>query len=322
MATKPPNDTIKSLQSIVDTMQQYMPVPPPPPLPKRIPPPPRAAGVLLSELIKHPLYTDIRLQNIHEVRGLRLFAGKFDMYCPACKKESTWECIPSGDAQSMSKLDDKVYAANTHAGQARPDKWLGYFQLWAKCARGGHLLNLNMLAGPCENSEEEYEVTKIGQFPSMTDIELGDLKEFDDSLPKAMRKEFVKAINCAAHGFSVAACVYYRRIFESILVEARDEHMRRLSLTAWPEFERGRTDERIRMLRGHLPDFVVDHPHLYGLLSKGVHELSEKDCADEMPTLRGAMELVLRDRSAKTKERKQRDDVAKLLAQATDRHSK
>jgi len=41
--------------------------------------------------------------------------------------------------------------------------------------------------------------------------------------------------------------------------------------------------------------------------------LSEKECADEMPTLRGAIELLLRDHAAKGKENKQRADVAELL---------
>ena len=43
-------------------------------------------------------------------------------------------------------------------------------------------------------------------------------------------------------------------------IEQRDAHMQRESITEWPEFERTTTDEKIRMLRGDLPHFVLDRP--------------------------------------------------------------
>jgi hypothetical protein len=76
------------------------------------------------------------------------------------------------------------------------------------------------------------------------------------------------------------------------------------------------------MVRNHLPSFVVEHPSLYGLLSKGVHQLSEKECAEEMPTLRRAMEVIFRDRTTKAREVKQKAEAAKLVQQAVARHSK
>lgn len=167
-----------------------------------------------------------------------------------------------------------------------------------------------------ESSDFDVSVTKIGQLPSLTDFQRGDLSNFDDAMSNEQRSEFVRAINCAAHGFGVAACVYYRRVFESVLIEARDAHMKQGNLTEWPEFRAARTDERIKLLKNHLPLFLSEHPHLYSILSIGVHDLSEAECASELPMLRQAMELIFQDRKIQLQQRKARDAVSKMLSQS------
>ena len=37
-------------------------------------------------------------------------------------------------------------------------------------------------------------------------------------------------------------------------------------------------DEKIKTLTGYLPPFIVEQNSIYGILSKGIHELSEEDC--------------------------------------------
>jgi hypothetical protein len=74
------------------------------------------------------------------------------------------------------------------------------------------------------------------------------------------------------------------------------------------------------MLAENLPRFLIENPHLYGLLSLGVHELTEEQCAEQLPLLRSAIELILRDRLAVVAARKHREGVEKLLAQAVDKH--
>lgn len=69
------------------------------------------------------------------------------------------------------------------------------------------------------------------------------------------------------------------------------------------------------MLRGHLPEFMAEHPELYSILSKGVHELTEEECARELPMLRQAIELIMEDRVTEQRRRKQREAASKLVAQ-------
>jgi hypothetical protein len=59
-----------------------------------------------------------------------------------------------------------------------------------------------------------------------------------------------------------------------------------------------RMDERIRELREHLPEFLVENAAIYGILSKGLHELEEKQCLEAFATVRVAIEVILDERLA------------------------
>ncbi|MGH8586431.1 MAG: hypothetical protein ACREWE_09700 [Gammaproteobacteria bacterium] len=89
----------------------------------------------------------------------------------------------------------------------------------------------------------------------------------------------------------------YRRVFENVLIEARDQHMTENGMHAWPEFERASIDQRIKL---------SEHPHLYRILSLGVHQLTEEQCAH--------------DRVNAIREQKQREAISRLLAQSVDRN--
>ena len=65
----------------------------------------------------------------------------------------------------------------------------------------------------------------------------------------------------------------------------------------WAEeaFLCARMDEKISLLKGHLPDFLVQNRNLYGVLSIGVHTLGEAECLAAFPAVRLAIELILDD---------------------------
>jgi len=206
-------------------------------------------------------------------------------------------------------------ASGGFSGRKMAHNWQGKFKLQMVCAR-----NAQHYGDFYFDTIDPDTVVKVGQFPSLTDFQLGDLSEFEEGMSTRQRQEFVRATNSAAHGFNVAACVYYRRVFESVLLEARDEYMAQHGLTVWKEFMESRTDERVRLLRDHLPKFMSDHPQLYGVLSLGVHELTEEECAGELPILRKAIELIMRDRVTAARQKREREEVSKLVAQAVNRH--
>jgi hypothetical protein len=229
-----------------------------------------------------------------QIKNLRLYKGKFDAYCPECRKHTTWATVVSSDLGTRASREQMPtpLSSSLRASSEVTYNWMGDFVIRIECARSPSHRATFYFDTPGLSSF----AIKIGQSPSITDFKLGDLSEFKQGMSIEQRREFVRATNAAAHGFNVAACIYYRRVFESVLLEASKEHMSKHGMDEWPEFKVARTDERIRLVKECLPQFMSEHPQLYGVLSLGVHELSEEQCAAELPMFRKAIELIMRDR--------------------------
>jgi hypothetical protein len=293
---------------------------------------------LLLRLVNMPLYDTVELVGDNpnsQIKALRLHRGKFDAYCPGCGNHATWTAVVTPELEQRAKQESAASPLSSSSRFSGPTvhHWQGEFKLRIFCARdirhhGDFYFDT---LGPSAFDYIQFKtgeglelaptlLVKVGQYPSLTDFQLGDLTEFEDGMSKQQRREFVRATNSAAHGFNVAACVYFRRVFESVLMEARDEYMTQHGLIEWLEFKDARTDERIRLLREHLPRFMSEHPQLYGVLSLGVHELTEEQCAAELPMLRKAIELIMRDRVTGARQKREREEVSKLVAQAVGRH--
>ena len=79
------------------------------------------------------------------------------------------------------------------------------------------------------------------------------------------------------------------------------------------EFERGRMDDKIAILKPHLPQFLVENRSLYGILSVGVHTLSEEDCLKAFPVVKLGIELILDDHLEKYEREKKIQDAKKSI---------
>lgn len=290
------------------------------------------AEATLPRLLDAPLYTPVevpvtRVNNF--ARQLRILDIKLDLYCPTCCQQSTFHTLQS-DATERMLEQERVDAATvmTPAAMHRPPVvWAGDFQLRLRCGRvDRHISDFHFrtelhplieMPNGDKKAPNTVSFVKFGQWPSLTDFQVGNLTPLEEGLSKLQRKEFVRAINCAAHGFNVAACVYYRRVFESVMDEAREKCMEAKGMKEWPEYQSAASGERIQLLVGFLPEFMTEHPHLYRILSIGVHQLTEEDCKKEMPMLRQAMELIFEDKVAQVRKEKQRLAVSKMLSQSS-----
>ncbi|WP_284620099.1 hypothetical protein [Aquabacterium humicola] len=257
-------------------------------------------------------------------RPLRTHSGVFDVYCPGCGKHATYRYAPDSDVLQADARLRKGMGGDGDVGLFATFP----FRITARCTRNAsHSVEQwvrlsSKTAGKNFEGDTLYDrsLSKIGQHPSLTDFQLGDLGEFESAMTKTQRREFVQAINSAAHGYSVAACTYLRRVFEQLLKEARDAHIAEHGLKDWPEFRAAKTDERIKLVRDRLPAFLSEHPQLYGLLSLGVHELSDEECAREFPLLRQAIELIFTEKANAARREKARLAAQKLIDQAGDRY--
>jgi hypothetical protein len=59
------------------------------------------------------------------------------------------------------------------------------------------------------------------------------------------------------------------------------------------DFFRLRFDEKIDVLKNYLPESLSSRAKIYGIISKGIHELSEEECKEMFPLIKTGIELIL-----------------------------
>lgn len=249
--------------------------------------------------LNHALYDKIDFSKAtpHEFEQLIAAHDTFDSYCPECGEHSVF-------TRDSNKSDRVISNFNVNYGY----QWQQFY-----CARNyKHELIFILYA-----SEKDMSIQKIGQNPSVADLNMHDVKKYASVLSKEYFNELKKAIGLAAHGIGVGSFVYLRRIFESLIEEAKVEALKDDSFDE-QAFKTARMNEKIKMLSGHLPSFLVENHQLYGILSKGVHELSEQECLDSFPIVKVGIELIL-DEHIVEKQRKAKIEASRkaLAALAT-----
>lgn len=174
-----------------------------------------------------------------------------------------------------------------------------------KCKRYGDTLAIVVY-----HSQINSVIMKVGQYPSVADIHIGKIKQYDKELRKPDLKEFTRAIGLAANGVGIGSFVYLRRIFENLIQEAFDEAKSSIDVVT---FDKQRMDEKIYTLKDYLPSFIVENRAVYGILSKGIHELSEDECLAYFDCMRSSIELILDERIEQVKKRKKEELVRKSI---------
>lgn len=201
--------------------------------------------------------------------SLEQFKGTLDFHCPECGQHSVFTATENN------------YRTNSH--------YTNYiFPLLFRCSRNSSHQALFFFRA------HKGVLQKIGQIPSLADLALPDLRKYRQVLGPERFKELTRAIGLATHGVGVGAFVYLRRIFESLIDDA---HSVASTDVGWDEdvYSRARMGEKIELLKDHLPSFLVQNRSLYGILSVGVHTLSEAECLNAFSAVRVAIELILDD---------------------------
>lgn len=217
--------------------------------------------------------------NLDELNKLKNYNEHFDCYCCDCGRDSVFHGRPD-------VYDQREYPYYS---------WLGryiVFRITFKCTR--------------DDSHEMYcyflihnrTITKIGQYPSIADVVIADIKKYRKVLGNELYSEFTRAIGLTAQGIGIGAFVYLRRIFENLIEEA---HQVQKGIAGWNEntYQKSRMKEKITLLKNSLPDFLVENKSLYSILSKGIHELQEAECLAAFPTTKLGIELILDEKLEK-----------------------
>ncbi|MBI2023601.1 hypothetical protein HYT01_03505 [Candidatus Giovannonibacteria bacterium] len=135
--------------------------------------------------------------------------------------------------------------------------------------------------------------TKVGQFPSVADFQIPQAQAYRKILDEEQYKEFTRGIGLAAHGIGIGSFVYLRRVFENLIEEARAKAQAENSKFPNGDYLKARMDEKIKMVKDYLPEFLVENRSLYAILSTGIHELTEDECLQYFETVKIGIEQIL-----------------------------
>ena len=143
--------------------------------------------------------------------------------------------------------------------------------------------------------EDKDFIEKVGQYPSIADIHIAQVKQYKKVLGESYIRDFTKAIGLAANGIGTGSFVYLRRVFEHLVSEIAEEAIKEGKVNK-EQFETSKMDNKLRLLSDYLPEVVMENKNLYGVLSAGIHTLSEEDCLNYFSIVREVIELILDER--------------------------
>jgi hypothetical protein len=242
-----------------------------------------------------------------------MFKGTIDAYCVGCKKEAPFRGLVPKEIEDRARLQSAVAMAPIGHPPPRPLWQDELFEVGLYCTREmRHRMRFYFAWRP-EGNGTGGTLEKIGQTPSFADLSFPESKRFAKLLGEEKYAEYHKGLGLFAHGANIGAFVYLRRVFE-YLVEAA--HQAEVGTTTWDEdaYRHSKMEARIRMLSHRLPATLVDNASVYGILSVGVHELTEHQCGAYFETVHRGIELILSDELA----RRERDGAVAAVKTAIE----
>ena len=167
-------------------------------------------------------------------------------------------------------------------------------------------------------------IIKIGQYPSVADLEFPELEQYKKVIEKQGLREMKRAIGLYAQGIGIGSFTYLRRVLENLIIKAKTEAVIDGHITE-EQFEfdgerQRRVSDKIKLLKEYLPTVLVTNEKIYGVISKGIHELSEEECLAYFPIVRDIIFLMLEQWEEKRKKMKLEEDLTKSLSNIVSKY--
>ena len=248
-----------------------------------------------------PLYAKVTLSDndIQLLRQLELFQGALTCYCIACGEESIFKRTTE-EFHRFPGMNNPAYEEQRLFADHQ-------FKVTLSCVRDERHPKAQFFF-----SVYQKQLIKIGQYPSLADLAIPEIKKYQKMLLQQEYKEFHCAIGLASHGIGIGAFVYLRRIFENLILEAKEFAKEKDTEFDEKKFEEMKMDSKIAYLQSYLPIFLVENRKIYGMLSLGIHALDENECLEAFPIIRTGIELIF-DEKIKQREEQKKINAAKPL---------
>ncbi len=235
-----------------------------------------------------PLYEKISHGNYDE----NLFSGDVDAYSNVLEDNTTYS------------IDFKWFDSWTK-WESPEHKNIGYGEVTLTCKRkSADMLRFFVW----RNTLRDGFIEKVGQDPSIADTQFSQLQvKYDKVLEGNYLKEFKRAVGLASHGVGVGSFVYLRRIFESLIIQTFNDNQKDTGVEN-DAFQKLRMEKKIDTLKAYLPSQLVKMKSIYGILSKGIHELDDEVCLKYFGPLKLSVELIL-DQRIEEKKKQEKDEL-------------
>lgn len=270
-------------------------------------------NIFASFLQASSLYDSIAIEEENVSDLIELLKGniKISAYCKECEQERVFtmkpikyyfKAGPKGNeeincrplADEVSSLQDMIFSSKARTERNATDEWKWINWQIADATR---LMNFEFVCSMDEKHHLDFTVLandssfmKIGQYPSIADMTFPELDDYKHVISKQDRRELGTAIGLFANGVGAGSYVYLRRILERLVYQAKKNAGDKIDNDA---FEKARVADRIKMLKGYVPDILIQNTTIYGILSKGIHELSEEDCLKHFPVVKECIFQIL-----------------------------
>lgn len=255
--------------------------------------------------LEMPLYHEFDISDPETATALYTcvnYNGTIDAYCIWCDKESVFD------------TDEYLGGETRYQNESQAEAWIKRGSAFDRVVHSCSRNNNHKYYAYYFKTKSSFR--KIGQWPSAADFQIPQSEKYRKILGDEQYKELVRGIGLSAHGVGIGAFVYLRRVFENLIEEAH--LIAKENDTTFPDedYTKARMDEKIRLLKDHLPEFLVENRILYAILSKGVHELTEDGCLEYFETVRIGIEQIL-DEKILQKEKAEKAEKARQAIQQT-----
>ena len=219
-----------------------------------------------------------------------------DLHCPRCKDNKTFVQVTWGEIDGLGGYQrGPQYHRNTRS-------------LYYKCPTCGQcVLFIFHFDG---NS-----IIKLAQYPSLYDVSRDELKKYQKNklIDKDSFREIYKAETCASSGYYVAAYTYMRRVYETMLMSVFTDNQGAIGLSE-DEFRKLHSDKKLEAIKDYLAIDDEIYLPLYGLLSAGIHAMSEEQCCEDYVVLKPILLEILAEQKAKQEKADKRKELKELFA--------
>lgn len=278
--------------------------------------------IAMPDILGMSLYESFSLKDLspHQIIQLLTFVSEeinehsissIDCYCDKCGKSTTFK-----SRNSSKDVLEKIYLKfkSCEWFERNSGHWAFHFDGFLPTLQEIEFFTRSFYCprAPKDSTHDisivlrvtEDQVTKIGQFPQLADLENSHLKKYKE-LDKEIYQELNRAAGLNSHGIGVGSFVYLRRIIEKHMVFPEIEKLLENGTVTNDEVVNSDFKGKVALAKDKLPSVLVDNTRIYSILSKGIHSLSEKECLEIFNPLLTAIELILDERLEKVeRERK------------------